>query len=77
MGQKIYFGNVEIQNVRTRERLIVKNQLFLEHTNPNDTNFKKRVLRTLKPKQIENYKITRLFFETAKNLGITAEQPKA
>ncbi len=72
MGQKIYFGSVEVQNLKTRQKQIIEKQLFKEFDRPNDLDFRKKILIDMKPIEREKWQITKLCFETAKYLGITA-----
>ena len=71
MPQKIYFGNVEIINTRTKQALIIDSQVFKELDTPNDTGLRTNVLRQFKPNERANLKIVKLCFDTAKYLGNT------
>lgn len=71
MAQKIYFGNVQIMNVKTRERKIVEKQLFKEFDRPNDADFANKILRHLSPKERQYWEIIELCFDTARYLGDT------
>jgi len=71
MAQKIYFGNVEVLNIKTRERRTLEKQLFKELDRPTDTSLRATVLRHINPKEREQWQITKLCFDTAKYMGDT------
>ena len=71
MPQKIYYGNVELVNTRTHQKIIVENQIYKELDNINDASIRNKILIHLKPKEQEQFKIYRFCFDTAKYLGDT------
>jgi hypothetical protein len=71
MPQKIYFGNVEIINTRTRQTQTMDRQVFKEQDTPNDTALRSTVLRQFKPNERANLQIVKLCFDTAKQIGQT------
>lgn len=71
MGQKIYFGNVEVFNPKTKERKTIENQLFKEKDSLNCPYLRGKIFRAMKAKERENWRITKLCFGTAKQVGET------
>ena len=71
MPQNIYFGSVEIVNTRTKQAQIIPDQVFKELDELNDEGLRIKILRQFKPVERVNLKITKLCFDTAKQLGQT------
>lgn len=71
MPQKIYYGNIELMNCKTRKKIILQNQLFKELDRPTDSDLRSKVLRKINPKEREQYQIIKLCFETAKHIANT------
>ncbi len=72
MASKIYFGDVEVINLKTKERRIIEKQVFKDTDKPTDPHVRRFVLRGIKEKERNNYQILKLKTETAKYLGVTA-----
>ncbi len=70
--QKIYFGNVIIQHIKTGENTTVKDKIYLENDTPPAIRLRSYVLKDIPSKEHEKYKILKLCFESAKVTGITA-----
>ena len=58
--QKIYFGNVIIQNTRTAETTTVENKIFLETDTPPATRLRAYILKDIPTKDRDKYKILKL-----------------
>ena len=71
MVQKIFFGDVEVLNHKTRERVTLTKRMYKEHDRPNDAELRESVLKHLKANDREHWHIERLCFDTAKYLGNT------
>lgn len=71
MPQNIYFGSVEIINTRTQQTQIIPDQVFKELDELNDEGLRIKILQQFKPVERANLKITKLCFDTAKQLGQT------
>ncbi len=71
MAQKIYFGDVEILNHKTRERVTLTKRMYKEHDSPTNPEVRESVLRDVKPKERDQWQIERMCFDTAKYLGDT------
>lgn len=72
MGHKIYFGDVEAINLKTKQKLVFSRQVFTELDKPTDERLRRWVLAKIKPADRGDYRITRLCFDTAKVTGETA-----
>jgi hypothetical protein len=72
MPQKIYFGDVEITNIRTGEKKNVHRKLFKELDSINDVSMRNYVLKHIPAKERQLYKIVKFQFDTAKQIGETA-----
>jgi hypothetical protein len=70
--QKIYFGSVIIQNIRTGENTTVKDKIYLENDTPPAIRLRSYILKDIPTKERERYKVLELCFESAKVTGITA-----
>ena len=71
MPQKIYFGNVEVCNTKTREKRTIERKVFKEHDKLTDPYLRGKVFRDIKPKDRANWEIIKLCFDTAKYSGMT------
>ena len=71
MPQKMYFGNVEVENLKTREKRTIERKIFKEHDKLTDPYLRSKVLKEIKPKERINWQITKLCFDTAKYSGMT------
>ncbi len=72
MASNIYFGDIEVINLKTKERRIIERQIFKDTDKPTDSNVRVRVLRGIKKEERNNYQILKLKTETAKYLGVSA-----
>lgn len=72
MPQKIYFGNVEIINTKTRQQKIIEGIVFTEYESLTDYRLRSQVLREFKPQERERWKIKKLCFDTARYMSNTA-----
>lgn len=71
--QKIYFGNVIIQDKRTGKNTTVENKIYLENDRPPAERLRSYILKDISTKERERYKILELCFDTAIVTGITAD----
>jgi hypothetical protein len=71
MGHKIYFGDVEVLNIKTKQKMVFSHQMFTELDKPTDDKLRRWVLAKIKPANRGDYKIIRLCFDTAKVVGET------
>ena len=71
MASKIYFGDVEVINLKTKERRIIERQIFKDTDKPNDLNVRATVLRGIRKEERNDYQILKLKTETAHYLGVT------
>lgn len=72
MASNIYFGEVEVINLKTKEKRVIERQVFKDTDKPNDPNIRASVLRSIRKDERDNYAILKLKTETAKHLGVTA-----
>ena len=71
MPQKIYYGDAIIRNTRTDQSRTINNVLFTDNSSPKDEHTRNNVLKSLKPTDRPAYQITKLCFESAKQIGET------
>jgi succinate dehydrogenase flavin-adding protein (antitoxin of CptAB toxin-antitoxin module) len=71
MVQNILFGDVEIINIKTKQRETVKGLVFKEYDKPTDNDLVKYVLKRKPKPDRKNYRIFRVCRESAKIVGVT------
>ena len=72
MAHKIYFGNVEIMNIKTRQRKIIERVVFLENESLTDAGLRSQVLKEFKTPEREYYQLVKLCVDTARFMSYTA-----
>ena len=71
MRQKILFGEVEIINLKTKQKETVKGLVYKENDKPTDPSLEAFALKRKPKPERKNYKVFRLCRETAKVVGMT------
>lgn len=72
MPHKIYFGDVEVLHLKTKQKMMFSRQVFTKLDSPTDEKFRRCVLRKIKPAERDDYRIVRICFDTATVTGETA-----
>lgn len=71
MPQKIYFGDVEVKDSRNGNVRTIKERLYKEKDSLQDASLRNYVLKGIPHKERSHFKIVRLCFDTAKQIGET------
>jgi hypothetical protein len=74
MGHTIYFGNVEVENSKTKERKVIERQIFKANDSPDDHHLRSNALKGISKSDRRNYRIVKLDFDTSKAIGETVYQ---
>ena len=69
MSQKIFLGDAIIKNIKKDSARKIYDVVYTESCTPNDEYTRNRVLKSIRPSERQHYQITKLCFDSAKQIG--------